>query len=62
VLGYDGMICMSEKSHQYVSRTNEGNWRIRGSRVSLDSVVGAYRRGQPPEVIKPKTNGCPLAL
>src|SRR4051794_19288453 len=35
----------------YVDQTPEGGWRISGSRVSLDSVVNAYREGQTPEAI-----------
>lgn len=35
----------------YVFRTPEGSWRIAGTRVSLDSVVVAYWRGESPEEI-----------
>ena len=36
---------------EYVLQTPEGGWRISGSRVSLDSVVHAYRDGLSPEAI-----------
>jgi uncharacterized protein (DUF433 family) len=36
---------------EYVLQTPEGGWRIRDSRVSLDSVVHAYRDGLSPEAI-----------
>ena len=42
---------MSQTSVDYVHRTQEGGWRIGGSRVSLDSVVCAYWEGKSPESI-----------
>lgn len=38
-------------SSQYVEKRDEGFW-IAGKRVSLDSVVYAFRRGQSPESIR----------
>jgi uncharacterized protein (DUF433 family) len=35
----------------YVHQTPEYDWRITGSRVSLDSIVYAYWEGLSPEVI-----------
>lgn len=35
----------------YVSRTPEGTWRVAGSRVSLDSIIDAYARGESAEQI-----------
>ena len=40
-----------ETTPTYAYATPEGGWRITGSRVSLDSVVHAYRQGRAPEVI-----------
>src|SRR5262249_32677073 len=42
---------MSEQTSNYVTRTAEGNWRITGTRISLDSVVHAYWDGRLPEAI-----------
>jgi uncharacterized protein (DUF433 family) len=42
---------MSESAVVYVVQTPEGGWRVSGSRVSLDSVVHAYRDGLSPEAI-----------
>ena len=38
-------------SKEYVN-LQDGSYRIRGTRVSLDSVVYAYRRGASPESIQ----------
>src|SRR5437773_10607443 len=38
-------------SKEYVN-LQDGSYRIRGTRVSLDSVVYAYRRGASPESIE----------
>src|SRR5437867_12690219 len=38
-------------SREYVN-LQDGSYRIRGTRVSLDSVVYAYRRGASPESIQ----------
>ncbi|MEZ6110878.1 MAG: DUF433 domain-containing protein [Pirellulaceae bacterium] len=35
----------------YVHGTDEGGWRIAGTRISLDSVVRAYWDGKSPEEI-----------
>jgi uncharacterized protein (DUF433 family) len=35
----------------YVTRTPAGDWRVTGTRVSLDSVVHAYWQGRLPEAI-----------
>jgi uncharacterized protein (DUF433 family) len=42
---------MAETAVEYVVPTAEGGWRISGSRVSLDSLVFAYREGATPEAI-----------
>ena len=42
---------MSESAKSYVVQTPEGSWRIRGSRVSLDSVIHSYQDGLTPEGI-----------
>jgi uncharacterized protein (DUF433 family) len=42
---------MTPTTHDYVTRTPEGGWRITGTRVSLDSVVHAYWDGRLPEAI-----------
>ena len=42
---------MTEPDESYVAQTPEGGWRVRGTRVSLDSVVHAYREGLTPEAI-----------
>jgi uncharacterized protein (DUF433 family) len=42
---------MIEVAVEYVVRTEAGGWRVSNSRVSLDSVVHAYREGQSPEAI-----------
>lgn len=34
-----------------IERTTEGTWRVTGTRVSLDSVVYAFRHGSTPEEI-----------
>jgi uncharacterized protein (DUF433 family) len=36
---------------QYVEKRDEGYW-VTGKRISLDSVVYAFRRGQSPESIR----------
>ncbi len=36
---------------QYVEKRDEGYW-IAGKRISLDSIVYAFRRGQAPESIR----------
>ena len=36
---------------QYVEKRNGGYW-IAGKRISLDSIIYAFRRGQPPESIR----------
>ena len=36
---------------QYVEKRDEGYW-IAGKRISLDSVIYAFRRGQSPESIR----------
>lgn len=36
---------------QYVEKRDEGFW-IAGKRISLDSIIYAFRRGQSPESIK----------
>lgn len=36
---------------RYVEKRNEGYW-ITGKRISLDSIVYAFRRGQSPESIR----------
>jgi uncharacterized protein (DUF433 family) len=35
----------------YAYRTPEGTWRVAGSRVSLDSIIDAHRRGETAEQI-----------
>jgi uncharacterized protein (DUF433 family) len=42
---------MSPTATDYVEKVAEGGWRIADSRVSLDSVVHAYREGKSPEAI-----------
>lgn len=42
---------MSQTAIEYVHQTPDGGWRVAGSRVSLDSVVHAYLRGESPESI-----------
>jgi uncharacterized protein (DUF433 family) len=42
---------MSEADPGYVTRLPDGAWRVRGTRVSLDSVVHAYWQGRLPEAI-----------
>ena len=37
--------------NQYVEKRDEGFW-VAGKRISLDSIVYAFRRGQSPESIK----------
>src|SRR4051794_30775814 len=43
---------MADTAVRYVYQTEQGGWRIAGSRVSLDSVVHAYREGRSPEAIR----------
>ena len=38
------------KPNEYVEQC-DGGWRVRGSRVSLDSIVFAFRDGLSPEAI-----------
>ncbi len=38
-------------SKQYIEKRDKGYW-ISGKRISLDSIVYAFRRGQSPESIK----------
>lgn len=38
-------------NNRYVERKDEGFW-IAGKRISLDSIVYAFRRGQAPETIR----------
>jgi len=42
---------MSETAPAYVEQTAAGDWRVAGTRVSLDSVVHAYWQGRLPEAI-----------
>ena len=42
---------MGENTKSYVEKTDEGGWRVTGSRVSLDSIVHAYWEGRMPEAI-----------
>ena len=35
----------------YAFQTEHGGWRVTGSRVSLDSIIHAFSRGQTPEQI-----------
>lgn len=42
---------MAQPAIQYVEQTPEGSWRLCNSRVSLDSIVHAWRDGQSPETI-----------
>ena len=42
---------MTDPADSYVVQTPDGGWRIAGTRVSLDSVVHAYREGLSPEAI-----------
>jgi uncharacterized protein (DUF433 family) len=42
---------MLQTATEYVYQTAQGGWRVAGSRVSLDSVVHAYLRGESPEAI-----------
>jgi len=37
--------------NQYVEKRDEGFW-VAGKRISLDSIVYAFRRGQSPETIR----------
>src|SRR5262249_34298577 len=46
-----GRYAVSAAAIEYVVRTPEGSWRVSGTRVSLDSVVHAYRDGATPEAI-----------
>jgi uncharacterized protein (DUF433 family) len=43
---------MAETAIAYVYQTPTGGWRIAGSRVSLDSIVHAYRSGRGAEAIQ----------
>jgi uncharacterized protein (DUF433 family) len=42
---------MSPETPIYATQTPEGGWRVAGTRVSLDSVVHAFRDGSTPEAI-----------
>jgi uncharacterized protein (DUF433 family) len=42
---------MNNVDAKYVVQTPEGGWRVNGTRVSIDSVVHAYRDGLAPEAI-----------
>jgi uncharacterized protein (DUF433 family) len=42
---------MPELGTIYVQKTDQGGWRISGSRISLDSIVCAYWEGRSPETI-----------
>lgn len=42
---------MLQTSTEYVHQTPQGGWRVVGSRVSLDSVIRAYLRGESAEAI-----------
>jgi uncharacterized protein (DUF433 family) len=42
---------VADSNSQYAVRTPEGAWRVRGTRVSLDSIVHAYWEGRQPEAI-----------
>jgi uncharacterized protein (DUF433 family) len=42
---------MTKSAEPYVTQTAEGGWRVNGTRVSLDSIVHAYRNGAAPESI-----------
>jgi uncharacterized protein (DUF433 family) len=42
---------MADVALEYVQQTREGGWRICNSRVSLDSVIQAWREGNNPEAI-----------
>ena len=44
------MALASISTKQYVDQREEGYW-IKGSRVSLDSVVYSFLDGEPPEII-----------
>jgi len=35
----------------YAYQTEHGNWRVTGSRVSIDSIIHAYQQGESPEQI-----------
>jgi uncharacterized protein (DUF433 family) len=45
---------MSDTAIIYAERTAHGGWRVAGTRVSLASVVHAYREGLSPEAIAEK--------
>lgn len=64
-------FAMIQQPGNYVSQNAEGSWQIYGTRVSLDSVVHAYREGCAAEQIgagidgnkktaqkKPQANDC----
>lgn len=42
---------MAEAAPNYVTQLPDGSWRVRGTRVSLDSIVHAYWQGRLPEAI-----------
>ena len=46
---------------QYITKLNNGAYRIADTRVSLDSVVYSYRRGDLPETIARKFPALDLA-
>ncbi len=37
---------------RYVTRHETGTWRLTGTRISIDSIVYAFRRGESPETIR----------
>lgn len=42
---------MAQTAVEYAFKTEAGGWRVVGSRVSLDSVIHGYLRGESPEAI-----------
>jgi len=42
---------LKEPAVQYVDQTPQGNWRIAGTRIPIDTIIYAYREGQTPEQI-----------
>src|ERR1043165_6584969 len=42
---------MSQTLAEYAYKTEQGGWRVVGSRVSLDSVIHSYWQGKSPEAI-----------
>ncbi len=49
--GFLGVIKSDTLNNQYVTKLENGAYRVAGTRVSLDSVVYAYWRGESPEGI-----------